>query len=356
VIGLRGINRGSGKLSVYQEHALKAWRFVDAFGLENLRLVELPDPVPGPGEAVVRVRACSLNYRDLVLAKGGYGRAVKLPITPLSDGAGEVISVGPGVQRVKPGERVCGIFMQRWLDGGPDDEKAASALGGAMDGMLAEQVCLSADGLVRFPSHLSFEEAATLPCAAVTAWNALFHSGRVMAGESVLVLGSGGVSVFALQFARLAGARVIATSSSDAKLERLRAMGADETINYRTSPEWDKPVRNLTGGTGVDHVIEVGGAGTLPLSIKAVRRGGHIALIGVLSGQGEVDPRPILMKSIRLQGIYVGSRAMFEEMNSALAPATLRPVVDRVFAFGEVVSAIGYMQSAGHFGKICISM
>lgn len=335
---------------------MKAWRLTDQFGIEDLRFVELPNPVPGPGEALVRIRACSLNYRDLVMTQGGYGRAVKLPITPLSDGAGEVIAVGPGVRRVKPGERVCGIFMQRWIEGGPDDNKAASALGGALDGMLAEEVCLNAEGLVHIPAHLSFEEAATLPCAAVTAWNALFHSGRVRPGESVLVLGGGGVSVFALQFANLAGARVIATSSSDARLERLRTLGADETINYKTNPEWDKEVRKLTGGVGVDHVIEVGGAGTLPLSIRAVRRGGHIALIGVLSGQGEIDPRPILMRSIRLQGIYVGSRQMFEEMNRALHLAALKPVIDRVFGFDEVPAAMSHMSSGAHFGKICIAL
>ena len=184
---------------------MKSWRYLEAFSIENLRPVDLPDPVPGPGQAVVRVRACSLNYRDLLVAKGSYGRAVKAPLTPLSDGAGEVIAVGPGVTRVKPGDRVCGIFMQRWLEGGPDDDKAASAMGGAIDGMLAEQVCLNADGLVPIPAHLSFEEGATLPCAAVTAWNALFVSGGVKPGDTVLVLGSGGVSIFALQFAHMAG-------------------------------------------------------------------------------------------------------------------------------------------------------
>ncbi len=333
---------------------MRAWRFVEAFGLDNLRMVELAEAVPGPGQAVVRVRACSLNYRDLVLSKGGYGRAVKPPITPLSDGAGEVTAMGPGVTRVKPGDRVCGIFMQRWLAGGPDDEKAASAMGGAIDGMLAEQVCLNADGLVHFPGHLSFEEAATLPCAAVTAWNALFCSGALQPGQSVLVLGTGGVSIFALQFAKLAGARVIATSSSDEKLSRVRHMGADEGINYRATPDWDKTVRELTGGTGVDHVVEVGGAGTLPLSIRAVARGGHIALIGVLAGQGEIDPRPILMKSIRVQGVYVGSREMFEQMNRAIGLAGLRPVVDRVFDFEKAADAMRHMEGGAHFGKICI--
>lgn len=335
---------------------MKAQRFIDAFGLENLRLVNLPDPVPGPGQAVVRVRACSLNFRDLVVARGGYGRAVQPPLTPLSDGAGEVLSVGEAVTRVKPGDRVCGIFMQRWLEGGPDDEKAVTAMGGAIDGMLAEQVCLNADGLVRFPEHLSFQEAATLPCAAVTAWNALFRSGGLKPGETVLVQGTGGVSVFALQFAKMAGARVIATSSSDAKLERLRSLGADALINYKSTPEWDKPARVFTGGVGVDHVVEVGGAGTLPFSVKATRRGGHIALIGVLSGMGEMDPRPIMLKSIRLQGIYVGSREMFLEMNGAISLAGLKPVLDRVFPFEEAAAALRYQESGAHFGKITIRL
>jgi NADPH:quinone reductase-like Zn-dependent oxidoreductase len=333
---------------------VKAQRFVDGFGYEKLVVTDLPEPVAGPGQAVVRVRACSLNFRDLLVAKGTYGRAVQAPLTPLSDGAGEVLSVGSGVTRVKPGDRVCGIFMQKWLQGGPDDEKAASAMGGAIDGMLAEKVCLHADGLVAIPEHLSFEEAATLPCAAVTAWNALFVSGRLQPGESVLVQGTGGVSLFALQFAMMAGARVIATSSSEAKLARLREMGADAVVNYKTTPEWDKPARAFTGGVGVDHVVEVGGAGTLATSLKSVRRGGHVALIGVLTGEGEVDPRPVLVKSIRLQGIYVGSREMFEAMNRAIAASGLKPVVDRVFAFEEVAEAMRYQESGAHFGKIVI--
>ena len=335
---------------------MKAWRFLDGFGFENLKLAELPEPEPGYGEAVVRVRACSLNFRDLVTAKGGYGRAVRTPLTPLSDGAGEVIAVGEGVTRVRTGDRVCGIFMQKWISGGPDDEKSASAMGGAINGMLAEQVCLNAEGLVHIPSHLSFEEAATLPCAAVTAWNALFRSGNLKPGETVVLQGTGGVSIFALQFAALAGARIIGTSSSDAKLERIQSMGVHQGINYKTTAEWDKPVREYTSGAGADHIVEVGGAGTLPLSIKAVRRGGHIALIGVLSGQGEIDPRPILLKSIRLQGIYVGSREMFEEMNRAIALAGIRPVIDRVFSFEEPVAAMRYMESGAHFGKVVVAV
>lgn len=287
--------------------------------------------------------------------RGAYGAGVKAPLVPLSDGAGEVMSVGPGVTRVKPGDRVAAIFMQDWIEGPPDDRKANSALGGSVDGVMAEQVCLNAEGLVHFPAHLSFEEAAALPCAAVTAWHALFRSGALKPGESVLVQGTGGVSLFALQFAKMAGARVIATSSSDAKLQRVQQMGADAVVNYKTTPGWDKPVRSLTQGVGVDHVIEVGGAGTLPLSSRAVRRGGHIALIGVLAGKAEFDPRLMMLKGVRLQGIYVGSREMFEEMNRAISISKMRPVIDRVFAFGQLHEAFRYMESGAHFGKICVA-
>lgn len=287
--------------------------------------------------------------------RGAYGAGVKAPLVPLSDGAGEVMSVGPGVTRVKPGDRVAAIFMQDWIEGPPDDRKANSALGGSVDGVMAEQVCLNAEGLVHFPAHLSFEEAAALPCAAVTAWHALFRSRALKPGESVLVQGTGGVSLFALQFAKMAGARVIATSSSDAKLQRVQQMGADAVVNYKTTPGWDKPVRSLTQGVGVDHVIEVGGAGTLPLSSRAVRRGGHIALIGVLAGKAEFDPRLMMLKGVRLQGIYVGSREMFEEMNRAISISKMRPVIDRVFAFGQLHEAFRYMESGAHFGKICVA-
>jgi len=333
---------------------MQAWRYVNGLGAENLKIVELPDPSPGPGQAVVRVRACSVNYRDLAVMRGAYGGGVKAPLIPLSDGAGEVTAIGPGVTRVKPGDRVAAIFMQDWIEGPPDDLGAGSALGGAIDGMMAEQVCLNAEGLVHYPEHLSFEEAATLPCAAVTAWHALFHSGRLKAGESVAVMGTGGVSLFALQFAKMAGARVIATSSSDAKLQRLRLMAADAVINYKTTPDWDKPMKALTQGVGVDHIVEVGGAGTLQLSSKAVRRGGHIALIGVLAAQGQFDPRLIMAKAVRLQGIYVGSREMFVEMNRAISLAGMRPVVDRVFEFGQLHEALRYLESGAHFGKICL--
>jgi NADPH:quinone reductase-like Zn-dependent oxidoreductase len=256
---------------------------------------------------------------------------------------------------VKPGDRVAGAFMQRWIEGEPNEEKGNSAMGGAIQGVLAEQICLKAEGLVHLPPHLSYEEGATLPCAGVTAWNALFEQGGLRSGESVLVQGSGGVSVMALQLAKMAGARVIATSSSDAKLERLKALGADGLINYKTTPDWDKPAKALAGGEGVDHIVEVGGTGTLPLSIKAARRGGHIALIGVLSGGAETDARLLFMKSLRMTGIYVGSRAMFEALNRAVAQTGLKPVVDRIFPFAGAPEAMRYMESGAHFGKVCIA-
>lgn len=334
---------------------MRFYEFSTGFGLENLQLRESGSKTPRPGEVLVQVHACSLNYRDLLVAKGAYGRGIPTPRIPLSDGAGEVIAVGEGVTRVAVGDRVAGIFMQGWISGEIDDAKYATALGGAVDGMLAEEVCLSAEGLVKIPDPLSFAEAASLPCAAVTAWNALFVSGKLQPGETVLVQGTGGVSIFALQFAKMAGARVFATSSSDAKIERLKDLGADATLNYRQEPAWDKAVRDWTGGKGVDHVVEVGGAGTLGLSIKSVRRGGHIALIGVLTG-GEIDPRPLLMKSVRLQGIYVGSRDMFEEMNRAIAAAKLQPVIDKAFPFEEARAAMEYMGTGAHFGKVIISV
>ncbi len=328
---------------------MKAFQLHDFSGADGLKRADLPDPVPGAGQVLMRIRAVSLNYRDLLIAKGLYNPKLKMPMTPVSDGAGEIAAVGPGVTRFKPGDRVAAAFMPDWVEGPPDDEKARSALGGGGVGMLAELAVLPAHGVVSIPPHLSFDEAATLPCAAVTAWNGLVTGGDGLpAGSSVLVQGTGGVSVFALQFARISGARVIATSSSDQKLARAIELGASDGINYRTTPDWDKKVRELTEGKGVDHIVEVGGAGTLSRSMRAVRVGGHIAVIGVLSGvEAEVNPMPILMKSIRVQGIYVGSRTMFEAMNRAITLHQIRPVIDRVFDFEHAPEAFKYLESGG---------
>ncbi|HKI19151.1 MAG TPA: NAD(P)-dependent alcohol dehydrogenase, partial [Isosphaeraceae bacterium] len=271
-----------------------------------------------------------------------------------SDGAGEVVAAGAGATRFKGGERVVVPFMPGWLEGQCDDEKARSALGGGGLGLLAEQAVLPEQALLPIPAHLGFEEAATLPCAGVTAWHAIVASGGIKPGDSVLVQGTGGVSLFALQFARLAGAQVIATSSSDQKLARARELGAAHGINYKTTPDWDKRARELTAGKGVDHIVEVGGAGTLPKSLRAVRLGGTIALIGILSGVGDVNPLPILMKNIRVQGIFVGSRSMFAEMNRAIETNQLRPVIDRVFPFEQAIDAFKHLESGAHFGKVVV--
>lgn len=336
---------------------MRAWQITQEFGIDNLALVDRPDPRPGSGQIVVRVKATSLNYRDLMTVKHGGLRGLTLPLVPLSDGAGEVIGVGDGVTRVRTGNRVAGIFFQNWLAGGPDAAHQASALGGALDGMLAEQVVLSEDGVVRIPDYMSYEDAATLPCAAVTAWQSMVSLGNMKAGDTILILGTGGVSIFALQFAVAAGARSIVTSSSDEKLERVSALGATHVINYKTTPEWGKRVLVLTDGVGVDQVVEVGGAGTLVQSMEATRVGGMIGLIGILAGtDGEVNPIPVLMKSLRLQGVYVGSRAMFEDMNAALAANRIKPVIDKVYPFEEVRAALKLMERAAHFGKIVVTV
>jgi NADPH:quinone reductase-like Zn-dependent oxidoreductase len=333
---------------------MKSYEY-NQLGLEHLQLVERPVPEPGVGEVQVKFHAASLNYRDLLFAWGLYNPRPRLPAVPVCDGAGEVTAVGAGVTRWQVGDRVSPIFMQGWLEGPLTPEKHRTSLGGGdLDGVLREYGTFPETGLVRIPDYLSYEEAATLPCAAVTAWNALVEVGRLKAGETILTLGTGGVSIFALQIAKLHGARVITTSSNDEKLARVRELGADETINYRTTPEWDREVLRLTEKAGVDHVVEVGGAGTLPRSANAARMGGLVSVIGVLAQGPGFDPMKVLMKSLRLQGIFVGSRQMFEEMNRAFAAAQLKPVIDRTFPFEEAREALQYLESGSHFGKIVI--
>ncbi|MDQ3063194.1 MAG: NAD(P)-dependent alcohol dehydrogenase [Acidobacteriota bacterium] len=335
---------------------MKAYE-INEFGIENLTSTERDEPKPQANEVLVKFHAASLNYRDLMMVKGFYNPKLKTPLVPLSDGAGEVISVGEAVTKWKIGDRVCPIFMQGWLDGEIEMSKARTALGGDFDGCLREFGAFDENGLVRIPDHLSYEEAATLPCAAVTAYNALYHSGSLKPGDTVLLQGTGGVSIFALQFAVILGARTIITSSSDEKLQRAKDLGANDLINYKERMDWDKAVLDLTGKRGVDHVVEVGGAGTMQKSVNAVKMGGDVSVIGVLSGKGEFNPTSLLMKTVKLQGIYVGSRQMFEQMNLMICQHThLKPVIDKVFEFGEVKDALKHMESGSHFGKIVIKI
>jgi NADPH:quinone reductase-like Zn-dependent oxidoreductase len=335
---------------------MKLFELRDGFGFDHLLPAEWPTPEPGPREALVRIRAASLNYRDLLVIEGKYNPRMQLPRVPLSDGAGEIAAVGAEVVDWKPGDRVVMPFFPAWREGSLTREKAASALGGDVDGVLSEYITVPAECLLPLPEHLDFIQAAALPCAAVTAWNGLFMAGALQPGQTVLLQGTGGVSLFGLQLAHAAGARVILLSSSDAKLERARGLGADETINYQAVPDWEKKVLELTGGEGVDLTLEVGGAGTLPKTLRATRHGGRISLIGVLAGGGgDLQIFPILHKMLAIHGIYVGSRAMFAELNRFLIRQQMVPVVDRVFDFAETPAALHYFREGRHFGKVCVT-
>ncbi|MCX7891281.1 MAG: NAD(P)-dependent alcohol dehydrogenase [Burkholderiales bacterium] len=335
---------------------MRVFQIQDDWGMDHLQLATRPDPRPGPGEVLIRMKAASLNYRDLLVPGRGYGSFTgNLPLIPLSDGVGEVVETGAGVTRVKAGDRVCPCFHQGWIAGAPDLERLTQTLGGPRDGTMADLMCLSQEGVVKAPAHLSDEEAATLPCAALTAWSALVTYDALAPGSRVLVQGTGGVALFAIQFAKLLGAHVTVISSSDAKLARAKALGADAGINYATTPEWAKATREITGGRGYDHIVELGGEKTLPQSLRAIRPGGTLSMIGVLSGPSLAAPLGLVVtRQVRLQGITVGHRDGFEAMMRAVGEHGLRPVIDRVFGFAALKEAMAYLKSGAHFGKVCI--
>lgn len=335
---------------------MRAWQIMSDGGVDALHLAEVATPEPGPGEVRVRMRASSINYRDLTTIEDPVSRKLPYPTVPNSDGAGEISALGPGVSGVAVGDRVTSCFFADWQAGPCTAAAMASALGGARQGVLAEEVVLPAGGVLPIAGDLGFAEAATLPCAALTAWHALTRPEPVLPGEWVVLLGTGGVSVFAQQFCARMGARTVVTSSSDAKLERMRALGATEVVNYRTTPDWQTEVLRITE-IGADRVVEVGGPGTLARSIAATRVGGTIGLIGILTGvDGQVAPTAIMRKSLTVRGIYVGPRQMFAEMNRAIEAGGIRPVIDRSFSFEDAPEAYRAMRAAGHFGKLVIGI
>jgi len=337
---------------------MRALEVAAPWGPDQLKVVESPDPSPGPGEVLVRMRAVSLNYRDLLMINGMYSRGSATAsgaITPFSDGCGVVEAIGPGVTRVAVGDRVSTLFFQNWISGRPTLEKLSSSLGFPIPGAGRELAVFSQEGVSKVPDFLTDQQVATLPCAALTAWRGLFEDARLEPGDAVVLQGTGGVSIFGLQFAKAAGYRTIITSSSDEKLERAKALGADHLVNYKSTPDWAKAVRELTGGVGADFIMEVGGAGTMQQSLRAVRIGGHIAVIGVVAGAGEgLNPAVLIGNSAKLQGLSVGSREMYEAMCRAIALHRIEPIVDKVFPWTEAGAAFGAMQGGEHFGKIVL--
>lgn len=334
------------------DEIMKAYRLTSGGGVDGIIQIDLDTPEPGPDEIRVGVRATSLNYRDLGIARRGEDTVI-----PLSDGAGEITAIGSGVTQLSVGDRVAGCFFSNWQDGELTPERQQSALGGAVDGMLAQEVVLPADGVVPVPPYMTYEEAATLPCAAVTAWQAMFEKAQLRPGQSILLLGTGGVSIVGLQLAKIAGVRAIITSSSNEKLSRARDLGADDTINYTEREDWDQAVLDLTGGRGVDLVLEVGGEDTLGKSMTSTRIGGNVVLIGRLTTiAGETPPWQTEVRRINLSGVYVGSRTMFDDMNRALELHEVHPVIDRVFDFDDALGAYHYLESQAHLGKVVISV
>jgi NADPH:quinone reductase-like Zn-dependent oxidoreductase len=334
---------------------MKKYQIVSDEGIDELHFTEGDMPSIGEMDVLVRMKASSINYRDLATIENPMARKINFPLVPNSDGMGEVVEMGKKVTRVSIGDRVCGIFFQTWIDGEITSNDMANALGGTIDGVLCEYRTFHEDGLVKIPSHLTDAEASTLPCAGVTAWNSLVDKGCVKPGSTVLLLGTGGVSIMALQFCQMLGVKAILTSSSDEKLEKAQALGAWQVINYKKEPDWDLLVLDITNGLGVDHVVEVGGAGTLSKSINSVCISGSIGLIGILTG-GQIDPTPMLRKSLHVHGIYVGHRRMFEDMNRAISAHEMRPVIEHTYPIDSARDAYHAMRAANHFGKLTITL
>jgi NADPH:quinone reductase-like Zn-dependent oxidoreductase len=336
---------------------MRVFQIEGDWDMDHLKLSTRPEPKAGPGQVLVKMTASSLNYRDLVVPNRGYGNHTgTLPLIPVSDGVGVVTAIAPGVTRVAVGDRVCPTFFQNWISGEPDLERLTRSLGGPIDGTMTDCMCLPEEGVSKVPAHLSDLEAATLPCAALTAWSALVTCGNTRPGDRVLVQGCGGVALFAVAFAKLLGAHVTVISSSEERLERVKQLGADAGINYRSTPEWAKATRDITAGRGYDLILELGGEKTLPQSMRCVRPGGTVAMIGILSGSAMATSLGLIItRQVRLQGVTVGHRDGFEAMLRAIDQHRLKPVVDRVFPFEELKEAMAYLQTGAQFGKVCLA-